>query len=141
MTPHQLSHPARALVVSFSFLFLKIFLERGEGGRRKRRRKTCVWLPLEHPLLGTWSATQACAQTGNQTSDPLVCRPTLNTLNYTSQGGCSYFLTIMWLSTGLGSPWQGPGSGLLSLLLHPMNLVPSLKTCYFLMKPWMCAEN
>ena len=24
-------------------------------------------LPLEHPLLGTWPITQACALTGNQT--------------------------------------------------------------------------
>ena len=26
------------------------------------------------PLLATWPATQACALTGNQTSDPLVHR-------------------------------------------------------------------
>ena len=38
------------------------------------------------PELGTWPATQACALTGNQTGDPLVRRPTLNPLNYTSQG-------------------------------------------------------
>ena len=33
-----------------------------------------MWLPLAHPLLGTWPSTQACVLTGNQTSDPLVCR-------------------------------------------------------------------
>ena len=27
------------------------------------------WLPLAHPHLGTWPATQACALTGNGTSD------------------------------------------------------------------------
>ena len=31
-----------------------------------------MWLPLANPTLGTWLATQACALTGNQTSDPLV---------------------------------------------------------------------
>ena len=31
-------------------------------------------------------ATQACALTGNQTGDPLVHRPGLNLLSYTSQG-------------------------------------------------------
>ena len=46
-----------------------------------------VWLPLTCPLLGTWPATQACALTGNLTSDPLVRRPGLNPLWYTSQGG------------------------------------------------------
>ena len=38
------------------------------------------------PLLGTWLATQACALTGNRTSDPLVHRPALNSLSHTSQG-------------------------------------------------------
>ena len=47
-----------------------------------------MWLPLMHPLLGTWPTTQACALTGNRTSDPLVLRPALNPLSYTSQGRC-----------------------------------------------------
>ena len=38
------------------------------------------------PLVGTWPTTQACALTGNRTSDPLVCRLALNPLSYTSQG-------------------------------------------------------
>ena len=45
-----------------------------------------MWLPLTCPLLGTWPATQACALTGNQTSDSLVHRPVLNPLSHTSQG-------------------------------------------------------
>ena len=36
------------------------------------------------PLLGTRPATQACALTGNQTRNPLVCRPALNALSHTS---------------------------------------------------------
>ena len=38
------------------------------------------------PLVGTWPATQACALTGNQTSDHLVCRPAFSPLSHTSQG-------------------------------------------------------
>ena len=45
-----------------------------------------MWLPLTRPPLGTWPATQACALTGNQTSDLLVLRPVLNPLSHTSQG-------------------------------------------------------
>ena len=59
---------------------------------RKRERNINVWLPLTHPLLGTWPATQACALTGNQTSNPLVCGSTLNPLTNTSQGLESYCL-------------------------------------------------
>ena len=44
------------------------------------------WFPFTCPELGTWLTTQACALTGNQTSDPLVLRPTLNPLSHTSQG-------------------------------------------------------
>ena len=54
-------------------LFLFRFLERGDGRKKERERNINVWLPLTHPLLGTWPATQACALTGNQTGDPLVC--------------------------------------------------------------------
>ena len=47
-------------------------------------------MPLTpHPLLGTWPTTQACALTGNQTSDLFVHRPALNPLSHTSQGWTS----------------------------------------------------
>ena len=49
-----------------------------------------VWLPLVRPPLGTWPATQACALTGNQTSDLLVHRPELNPQSHTSQGQLFY---------------------------------------------------
>ena len=45
-----------------------------------------MWLLLAHPPLGTWPVTQTCALTGNQTGNPLVRRPMLNALSYTSQG-------------------------------------------------------
>ena len=41
---------------------------------------------LTYPQLGTRPTTQACALTGNQTDDPLVCKPQLNPLSHTSQG-------------------------------------------------------
>ena len=62
--------------IFFSF-FLKIlfilFFREGE-----KERNTNVCLPLVHPLLGTWPATQACALIGNQSGDPLIRRPVLN---------------------------------------------------------------
>ena len=62
--------------------FIYLFLERGD----RRERNINVWLLLTHPLLGTWLVNQACALTGNWTGDPLVRRPALNPLSYTSQG-------------------------------------------------------
>ena len=57
-----------------------------KGREGERERNINVWLPLTHPLLGTWPATQASALTGNPTVNPLVCRPALNPLSHTSQG-------------------------------------------------------
>ena len=51
-----------------------------------------MWLSLTRPILGTWPATQACALTGNRTSNPLVCRPVLNPLGHTSQGPVFIFI-------------------------------------------------
>ena len=47
------------------------------------------------PLLGTWPTTQACALTGNPTSDPLVCRPELSPLSHTSQGTVDIIITLV----------------------------------------------
>ena len=77
--------------------FLKRFylfiLDREEGREKERERHISVC----HPLLGTWPATQACALTGNRTSDPLVCRPALNPLSHTSQG-YNYYLKNLFSS-------------------------------------------
>ena len=56
-------------------------------------RNINAWLPLMHPQLGTWPATEACALTRNQTSDPLVHRPALSPLSHTSQGSFRFFLS------------------------------------------------
>ena len=62
-----------------------IYLDRGEGREKERERNITVWLPLTHPLLGTWPETQARALTGSQTADPLVHMLALNPLSHTSQ--------------------------------------------------------
>ena len=61
-------------------------------------------LPLPRPQLGTWPAAQACALTGNQTSDLLVCRVTSNPLSHTGEfGHFSVSATQIFLNIG------GPG--------------------------------
>ena len=71
--------------VSFSKDFIYFFFREGKGGR-KREKKINVWLPLTHPLLGTWPVTQACARTGNWTGHPLLHSLALHPLSYTSHG-------------------------------------------------------
>ena len=66
----------------FLRFYLFIFREKGrrEGEKYQYVVASCA------PHTGTWPTTQACAQTGNRTSDLLVCRPALNPLSHTSQG-------------------------------------------------------
>ena len=72
-----------------------------EGRREKEKeRKINVWLPLAHPLLGTWPTTQTWALTGNQTGDSLVHRSALNPLSRTSQGHKLSTLTLICESSG-----------------------------------------
>ena len=47
--------------------YLLIFRERGREGEREGEKHQCASLV---PPLVTWPATQACALTGNRTSDP-----------------------------------------------------------------------
>ena len=68
-----------------------LFLERGKGREKESERNINVWLSLACPLLGTWPTTQACALTGNLTSNPLIWRWALNPLSHTSQGTYAYF--------------------------------------------------
>ena len=83
------------LYFTFPWLFLwdftYLFSQRGEGKEKEREENINVWLALMLPLLGIWPTTQACALTGNWTSNPLICRTALNLLSHTSQGnGCFY---------------------------------------------------
>ena len=66
--------------------FIYLFLEKGEGREKQKKRNINVWLPLMHLILGTWPTTQACAMTGNRTSNPLVHSLALSPLSHTSQG-------------------------------------------------------
>ena len=70
--------------------FIYLFLERGKGRENQRESNINVGniyrLPLMHPQLGTWPATQACALTGNQTGDLMVHRLALSPLSQISQG-------------------------------------------------------
>ena len=77
------------LKVNFKKDFMYLLLERRREGERERNIN--MWLPHTRPLLGTWSATQACALTGNQTGDSLVHRSALSPLSYTSQS-MNFFL-------------------------------------------------
>ena len=79
-------------VVYLKKYVIYLFSERG----RNRERNINVWLPLEHPLLGTWPATRACALTGNWSGDPLVRRSALNALSHTSQGKMWYIYIIKY---------------------------------------------
>ena len=73
-------------------MYLLIYLQREEEGwKKERERNIHVWLPLAHLLLGTWPATQACALTGNQTSDLSICRMGLSPLSHTNQGFLKFF--------------------------------------------------
>ena len=68
-------------------------MNKGRDGREQEREKNInVQLPLMCPLLGTWPATEACALSGNWTSNPLVHSLVLSLLSHTSQ--CSAFIFI-----------------------------------------------
>ena len=51
-----------------------------------------VWLPLQHPPPGSWTAIQACTLTRNRTGNPLVHRTALHPLSHTRQGYLVIFL-------------------------------------------------
>ena len=83
------SSPQKGIRLHLFFLkriLVILFVDRGREGEREGEKNINVCLPLKHSLLGTWLKTQACALTGNQTRNPLVCRPALNPLSHTSQG-------------------------------------------------------
>ena len=70
-------------------VFLKIlfihFRQRGRETEREGEKHQCV-VASQVPPTRDLPTTQACALTGNPTSNPLVRRLTLNPLSHTSQG-------------------------------------------------------
>ena len=81
------------------YLFIYLFIERGKGREKERERNINEWLPL----LGTWPAAQACAPTGNRTSDPLVRRPVPHPLSHSSQGLFYLLMAPKYKSSGAGN--------------------------------------
>ena len=81
-----------------------LFVFRERVTERQRERNINVGLPLACPLLGTWPETQACALTGNQTGDLLVCKVMPNALSRTSQGWHLHFFAQVF-PAGLAS-WK-----------------------------------
>ena len=56
-----------SIPVTFKIIYLFIFRVRGEGeGRRETSmcKRNIYQLPLTHPQMGTWPATQVCVLTG-----------------------------------------------------------------------------
>ena len=60
----------------------------GRAGEREREKHQCV-VASHIPPTGELICNPACALTGNRTGNPLVRRPMLNPLSYTSQGSKS----------------------------------------------------
>ena len=57
-----------------------------EGREEEGEKHQCVVASHVAPPLGTWPTTQACALTGNRTSDSLAHSPVLNPRSHTGQG-------------------------------------------------------
>ena len=108
-TPSQLSCICQGMMnilnikfMAFQCFFLKtlfIYRERGKEGEREGAKHWCLREVLigclSHvPKLGTCPATQACALTGNQICNLLVCRWALNPLSHTSQLPGLYVIII-----------------------------------------------
>ena len=95
----------KMLYCSFTSIFKRfyLFIFRQKWREGEREKSINVWLPLMRPLLGTLPTTQECALIGNQTSDPLVCRPSLNPLSHTSQSIILLFYFFNCSSTCLVS--------------------------------------
>ena len=78
--------PYSSLIIYFLKGFMYLFLERGEGREKEKEGNIDVWLLLTCPQQGTQPTTQACALTGNRTSNPLLCSLVLSPLSHTSLG-------------------------------------------------------
>ena len=73
------------------FLFICLFLERGDGREKEGEKHQCVVASRAPP-----TGDQVCALLGNQSSNPQVCRPVLNPLSHTSQSRI-FIIDIEWL--------------------------------------------
>ena len=80
----------------YCFIFFKdfIYLFFRQGKEKEREGNINVLLPLGRPPLGTWPTTQACALTGNQTSDPFICRLALKHWATPARVYCLIFMHV-----------------------------------------------
>ena len=99
-------------------------------------KRNIRWLPLARPQPGTWSATQACAQTRKWTRDLSVRGKLLNTLGHTSQGWTILYphrWTFPPWNTMTQTLWGTKGELLVDLLSHAghvfLFLEKQLSTC------------
>ena len=90
----------------FKRYFLFSFRQRGREGEREEKKYQCVVASCTPHNGEPDPTTQACALTGNQTGNPLVCRLVLNPLSHTSQGHKQLFLPTPLQDTG-GSTYIG----------------------------------
>ena len=79
-------------MLHFKKKYFIYFLDRRDRREKERERNISVWLPLTRPPRGTQPAAQACALTGNRTSDHLF----LNPLSRTSQGCCTFEMHLFF---------------------------------------------
>ena len=94
-------------MVFFKKILFIYFYREGKRGRKKGGETSMCGCLSHAPPLGTWPSTQACALTGNRTSNPLVHRPALSPLSYTCHGHYSLFL-LLTLSQMSPSPLPLP---------------------------------
>lgn len=83
--------------LTFSFLRIFIYLERGEGTERERnidvRELHQLVASRRCPNRGPGPQTPACASTRSRIGDLPPCGTTRNQLSHTRQGSVWYFLT------------------------------------------------
>ena len=82
------------------FRFYLLLVEEKGGRKRSRETLMCesyIQLVASHkpPVWGTWPATQACALTGNWTSNILVHRPALDPLCHTAVADEGFLMLIL----------------------------------------------
>ena len=99
-------------------------------------KRNIRWLPLARPQPGTWSASQACAQTRKWTRDLSVRGMLLNMLGHTSQGRTILYphrWTFPPWNTMTQTLWGTKGELLVDLLSHAghvfLFLGKQLSTC------------
>ena len=74
--------------------FIDLFLERGMEGERGKETSMCGCLS-HAPYWGLGPQPRHVPYTGNQTSDPLVCKPVFRPLSHSIQGENDHSFSLM----------------------------------------------